>query len=183
MVQWKMSCHLMEEPPVAAGRSVATGAMCVNLLPCHFFSPPPPRLPTRLPLHLRLPPPASPLWTPLPLPTVACDKLLLAADLLVVKSVPRAAVKGRGGGWWVVAGRGCGAASCPPHHPTKCTPTPCFTCCLRRRPPSLPLHLPHTHTRGAPPPKKVGVETLRWKLIFCPVRSHQIRCCPCLIGP
>lgn len=46
MVQWKMSCQLMEEPPVAAGRSVATGAMCVNLLPCHFFCLPPHHHPT-----------------------------------------------------------------------------------------------------------------------------------------
>lgn len=37
MVQWKMYWQLMEDLPVAAGRSVATGAMCVNLLPCHFF--------------------------------------------------------------------------------------------------------------------------------------------------
>lgn len=37
IVQWKISCQLMEELPVAAGRSVATGAMCVNLFPCHFF--------------------------------------------------------------------------------------------------------------------------------------------------
>lgn len=50
MVQWKMSCQLMEELPVAAGRSVATGAMCVNLIPCHFFClPTPPH-----PLHLHL---------------------------------------------------------------------------------------------------------------------------------
>lgn len=41
VLRWKMSCHLMEELPVAAGRSVATGAMCVNLFPCHFFCPPP----------------------------------------------------------------------------------------------------------------------------------------------
>lgn len=40
----KMSCQLMEELPIAAGRSVATGAMCVNLLPCHFSC-----LPSRLP--------------------------------------------------------------------------------------------------------------------------------------
>lgn len=39
MVQRKMFWQLMEEPPVAAGRSVVTGPMCVNLLPCHFFCP------------------------------------------------------------------------------------------------------------------------------------------------
>lgn len=37
MLRWKMSCQLMEELPLAAGRSVATAAMCVNLLPCHSF--------------------------------------------------------------------------------------------------------------------------------------------------
>lgn len=57
----------MEELPVAAGRSVATGAMRVNLLPCHFFC--------------------------LPLPTLLRDKLLLAVDLLVVKSAPCAGMK------------------------------------------------------------------------------------------
>lgn len=109
MVRWKMSCQLMEELPVAAGRSVATGAMCVNLLPCHFFC----CLPTPLPLHLHLsplppPPPSIPnTRTPLPLPTAVCDKLLLAVDLLVVKSVPRAAVKE---GW---AGEDEDAASRP----------------------------------------------------------------------
>lgn len=126
MVRWKMSCHLMEEPPVAAGRSVATGAMCVNLLPCHFSPPPIP-----LPLHLCLSflpsslsspslPPTP--WTPLPLPTVVCDKLLLAADLLVVKSVPLVAVKGRMGGrglgeWWGAPSLSPPRPPTTPHHP------------------------------------------------------------------
>lgn len=93
MVQWKMSCQLMEELPVAAGRSVATGAMCVNLFPCHFFclSPHPPSLfiYTFFSFPLR---PRSP-QTPLPLPTLLRDKLLLAVDLLVVKSAPCAGMK------------------------------------------------------------------------------------------
>lgn len=76
MVQWKMSCQLMEELPVAAGRSVATGAMCVNLLPCHFFclsphsppllllSSPPFSLSLSTPLHS--PPDSTPsTYTPL----------------------------------------------------------------------------------------------------------------------
>lgn len=69
MVQWKMSCQLMEELPVAAGRSVATRAMCVNLFPCHFFlsssPPPPPPNPFYFHLHLfslsLLNPPSNPL--------------------------------------------------------------------------------------------------------------------------
>lgn len=71
MVQWKMSCQLIEELPVAAGRSVVTEAMCVNLLPCHFFC-----LASRLPFistyfsfpflpHLL--PPRTPLSLPSPL--------------------------------------------------------------------------------------------------------------------
>ncbi len=58
MAEWKMSCQLMEELPVAAGRSVATEAMCVNLLPCHFFclSPHPPLL-SSPPFSLSLPSP------------------------------------------------------------------------------------------------------------------------------
>lgn len=74
MVQWKMSCHLMEELPVAAGRSVATGAMCVNLFPCHFFCPhypfiPPPPPSPSFSLHSLFPSPShftlstsTPLW-------------------------------------------------------------------------------------------------------------------------
>lgn len=48
MLSWKMSCQLMEELPLAAGRSVATAAMCVNLFPCHFSV----FVSTPLPLHL-----------------------------------------------------------------------------------------------------------------------------------
>lgn len=87
MVQWKMSCHLMEELPVAAGRSVATGAMCVNLFPCHFFCPHYPFIPPLHHLHLFLSTLSFPLHpTSLSLPPLLCDKLLLAVDLLVVKS-------------------------------------------------------------------------------------------------
>lgn len=50
VLQWKMSCHLMEELPVALGRSVATGAMCVNLFPCHFFCLSSPSVHSPLPL-------------------------------------------------------------------------------------------------------------------------------------
>lgn len=50
MLRWKMSCQLMEELPLAAGRSVATAAMCVNLFPCHFSV----LLSTPLSLHLHL---------------------------------------------------------------------------------------------------------------------------------
>lgn len=139
MVRWKMSCQLMEELPVAAGRSVATGAMCVNLLPCHFFC----CLPTPHPLHLHLsssppppPPPSIPnTRTPLPLPTAVCDKLLLAVDLLVVKSVPRAGVKE---GW---AGEDEDAASRPSLY------------LLSSRTPGTPSNpnptTTHTHTRAA----------------------------------
>ena len=96
IVHWKMSCQLMEELPVAAGRSVATGAMCVNLFPCHFFClfphPTPPCLLSSPPfppsLYALVPP-----QTPLPLPTLHCDKLLLAVDLLVVKSAPCAGME------------------------------------------------------------------------------------------
>lgn len=149
MVQWKMSCQLMEELPVAAGRSVATGAMCVNLLPCHFFCLPTP--PHPLHLHLCLFPfPPHPPQTPLPLPTVFCDKLLLAVDLLVVKSVPCAGMKV---GW-------AGEEGAAPHPRSTCRHHP---------PPHMCRH-------------KFGVEMSQWKLIFCLVRSHQTRCCPCLIS-
>lgn len=129
MVHWKMSCQLMEELPVAAGRSVATGAMCVNLFPCHFFC-----LslhPLSFHLHLFLfpftPPPT--LQIPLPLPTLYCDKLLLAVDLLVVKSVPCAGMKV---GW---AGE---EGTSPPPPPTPCMSSPPV--------PHLPAQ-PHTCTQ------------------------------------
>lgn len=99
MVQWKMSCQLMEELPIAAGRSVATGAMCVNLLPLSLFlvfSPHTPLLSSppfsSLPYHPQPPSPPPP-QTPLALPTLLHDKLLLAVDLLVVKSAPCAGMK------------------------------------------------------------------------------------------
>lgn len=92
MVQWKMSCQLIEGLPVAAGRSVVTEAMCVNLLPCHFFC-----LASRLPFistyfsfslpNPRPPPELHSLYL------VLCDKLLLAVDLLLVKSAPFATMK------------------------------------------------------------------------------------------
>lgn len=96
MVQRKMSCQLMEELPVAAERSVATGATCVNLLPCHFFfcaSTHPPLSPFistffSFPFRPRPPPRLHSLY-----PTLLRDKLLLAVDLLVVKSAPCADMK------------------------------------------------------------------------------------------
>lgn len=112
MVQWKMSCHLMEELPVEAGRSVATGAMCVNLFPCHFFCLSfytPPLIPT---FFFLFPSPSSFPKTPLPLPTLLCDKLLLAVDLLVVKSAPCAE-----GVWWC---GGVGGGSAPPPSTPAC---------------------------------------------------------------
>lgn len=92
MLHWKISCHLMEELPVATGRSVATAAMCVNLFPCHFsdfLSTPLSFISTFFSFPFR---PRS-LQTPLLLPTLLCDKLLLAVDLLVVKSAPCAGMK------------------------------------------------------------------------------------------
>lgn len=92
MVRWKMSCQLIEELPVAAGRSVVTEAMCVNLLPCHFFC-----LASRLPFistYFSLP--SLPHLLPLGLHSlylVLCDKLLLAVDLLLVKSASFVSLK------------------------------------------------------------------------------------------
>lgn len=54
------------------------------------------------------------------------------------------------------------------------SPPPCSTC---RRLQSL-AHSPNlTHTCHKP-----NVEMSLWKLIFCLIRSHQIRFCPCLIS-
>lgn len=103
-------------------------------------------------LHLFLfpfPPPSTPLQTPLPLPTLLCDKLLLAVDLLVVKSAPCAGMK---------VGRAGEEVCTPPQFPS--TPTAPHTCVSPR----------------------LSVEMSQWKLIFCLIRSHQIRCCPCLIS-
>lgn len=144
MARWKMSCQLIEELPVAAGRSVVTEAMCVNLLPCHFFC-----LASRLPfistyfsfpflLHL-LPLGLHSLYL------VLCDKLLLAVDLLLVKSASFAGMKV---GW-----AGGGNTSQPP-----------YSTCLHLQ--SLAHSTPHTHTRHEP-----NVEMSHWKLIFL---SHKI---------
>lgn len=123
MVQWKMSCQLIEELPVAAGRSVVTEAMCVNLLPCHFFC-----LASRLPfISTYFSFPFLPHLLPLGLRSlylVLCDKLLLAVDLLLVKSASFASMKV---GW---AG---GENTSPP---------PCSTCLHLH---SLTHSPPHTH--------------------------------------
>lgn len=155
MVHWKMSCQLIEELPVAAGRSVVTEAMCVNLLPCHFFC-----LASRLPFistYFSFP------FLPHPLPLrlhslylVLCDKLLLAVDLLLVKSAPFASMKV---GW---AGRREHLPAAPFYLPP--SPGPCPL------PTSFACHKPN-------------VEMSHWKLIFCLIRSHQIRFCPRLISP
>lgn len=88
MLRWKMSCQLMEELPQGVWRQcpcVLTSFLVTFL----SFSPPP----LSLNFHLFLFPfPCSP-QTPLPLPTLLCDKLLLAVDLLVVKSAPCVGMK------------------------------------------------------------------------------------------
>lgn len=154
MVQWKMSCQLIEELPVAAGRSVVTEAMCVNLLPCHFFC-----LASRLPfISTYFSFPFLPHLLPLGLHSlylVLCDKLLLAVDLLLVKSASFASMK-----------VGCAGG-------VNTSPPPCSTCLHLQ---SL-AHSPTSHTCHKP-----NVEMSLWKLIFCLIRSHQIRFCPCLIS-
>ena len=141
MVQWKMSCQLMEELPVAAGRSVATGAMCVNLLPCHFFclSPHSPPSPSpfistffSFPFH---PPPLPSRLHSLYLHSL-CDKLLLAVDLLVVKSAPCAGME---------VGR-AGEEVCSPPPP--------------------PTHT-HTHPNSTPPPSHLTPVCRHHSVVSC----------------
>lgn len=160
MVQWKMSCQLMEEPPVAAGRSVATGAMCVNLLPCHFFCLPP--------TH---PPPTISTYFYVPFRTPLSPRLL---SLYLQSSVTNYS-------WRLICwlSKVFLALAWRWGEQEKRVPPPLHraslfsTCRHQQNPPNI-----HTHTNR----HTLGVEMSQWKLIFCLVRSHQIRCCPCLIS-
>lgn len=143
----------MEELPVAAGRSVATGAMCVNLLPCHFFclSPHSPPL-----LLLSSPPFSLSLSTPLHSPPDSTPSTYTPLWQITP------------GGWFV----GCQKCSLRWHEGGA----------SRRRgvhPPQFPSTPTAPHTCVSP---RLSVEMSQWKLIFCLIRSHQIRCCPCLIS-
>lgn len=138
MVRWKMSCQLMEELPVAAGRSVATGAMCVNLLPCHFFC----CLPTPLPLHLHLS--SSPHHHHPPSPTPGLHSLY-----------PQQSVTNYS--WRLICWLSKVFLALPWRRGERermrmPLPAPRFTCCrcAPPAPPPTPIPLPHTHTHVPP---------------------------------